>query len=109
MAGLLASRRRFFARHARPMILRRTGQADLPVQGVEAAFQPAQLTGDVRQGDSTIGLLPDEIVAASWPAPVRARDAIYVSGQTKQILGAWPLYDGPVFAGWKLWVRGGTV
>lgn len=91
------------------MILRRTGQSDLTVQGVEAAFQPDEITGDVRQGDSTVNLLPDEIVAAGWPAPIRARDIVVVNGTSRQILGAWPLYDGATLAGWKLWTRGGQL
>lgn len=109
----LPSRRRQIAAKGRAMVLQRqTGVspvvwAQVQVRGVARGYRPEQLTGDIRQGDQNVSILNDEIAAAGWPGPPKARDSIIIDGRTWAVEGAYPVYEGDLLIGHDLWVRGG--
>lgn len=108
----LGARRRQLAVKGRPMTLRRLTAAgaaptDVAVQGHLKAYRPEQLTGDIRMGDAQVAILNDEISAAAWPGPPRARDQMVIDGRLWSVQGAFPVYEGATCIGFDVWVRGG--
>lgn len=114
MSRLTAQRAVMIAHHGRAMTLRRpltaapATFADVSLTGFFRAFQPHQMTGDVRQGDARVEISGAEITAAGWPGPPRPRDMLTIEGKAWLVLGAAPLYDGADLAGYTLHIRGGS-
>jgi hypothetical protein len=106
----LDSRRRLLARRGRPMLLRRQATpgvfTDVIVQGTDRAYKPEQEPGDIRQGDRMVSILADEIAAAGWPGPPRARDRIDIDGRSNGIEGAFAIYEGAVCIGYDFHIKG---
>lgn len=94
------------------MTLRRQTQAspplftDVVLKGATARFEPQNSPPDVRQGDEQVLILNDEITAAGWPGPPRARDSLTDDGKVWAVQGARSVYDGGTLVGHYLWVRG---
>lgn len=113
MSRLLSSWRRLIAIKGRPMTLRRqtaTSPAvfsDVTVRAAAVAYQPEAIAGDLKMGDLRVSILNDEIAAASWPGPPRARDQMTIDGKTYVLQAATPRYDGETLVGFTIWVRGG--
>jgi hypothetical protein len=111
MAALLASRRRLIARQGRPMTLRRQATASPPafttvaVRGVLSRVTPGELKDGLRQADSRIEILADEITAAAWPAPPKAADSVATPEGVVAVLAATPVYDGETLIGYRLFGR----
>lgn len=97
----------------RPMTLQRqtgvnpTVYTTASVTGIMHTYRPDQISGDIRQGDSEVRILDDDIVTAGWPGPPHAKDSIIIDGKTWLILGSQELYDGTELCAHWLWVRGG--
>lgn len=106
-------RRRMMAANGRPMVLRRPltvnppTYQDVVLQGFQRAYRPEQLSANLHQGDSLIAICANEIQAAGWPAPPRAKDQMIIDGRTWAIEGSQTLCDGTEVIGYDLWVRGG--
>jgi hypothetical protein len=102
------------ALHGRPMVLTRPltvsppAFADVDLTGFFRAFQPHQMTGDIRQGDARVEISGAEIAAAGWPGPPRPRDMLRVNGSVWLVQGVAPIYDGADPAGYTLHIRGGS-
>ena len=111
MADKLATRRRHLHSMGRPMTLRRivssdpATYSDLPVVGKDRSYEPGEIQGGIQQGDLMVDLLNDEIAAADWSRPSRP-DRVLIDGRTYTVQGAWPVNDGPLCIGWRVWVRG---
>ena len=75
--------------------------------GVMRGYRPEQLNGDIRQGDSNVAILNDEIAAAAWPGPPHVNDKLTIDGVDWTIQGAFNVWDGTTLIGHDLWVRGG--
>lgn len=114
MSVLTDHRAGMIARKGRAMVLRRPLAAtppsfvDLPLTGFFRAYQPQQISGDVRQGDAKVEISAVEIALFEWPGPPRARDALTINGKVWAVQGAAPVYDGADLAGYTLHIRGGS-
>lgn len=81
---------------------------DVTVQGYLALFRPEQVgTGSIVQGDGTIQILNDEILASGWPGPVRAGDKMVIDGRIWLVTGAAEVFEGSNVIGHSINVRGG--
>lgn len=111
MGTFLNTRRYHIARRGRPMTLRRplttTTVSDVTVAGIDRAYKPEQVAGDIRQGDRMVAILNDEITAAGWPGPPRPRDLMLIDGLQATVEGSFAIYDGAVCIGHDIQVRGG--
>lgn len=89
-------------RFGRPMTLRRHAVGpnalmvplDVTVHGRAKNYQPHELVGELRQGDSEITITNAEIAAAQWPGPPRTGDKIVVDGRTRNVEFVEPKYLG---------------
>ena len=109
MSQALQTRRRMIRSRGRQMTLRRagTGGASVDLIGFASSYSPEQTQGAVSPGDQQVQILNDEIAAASWPAPPRKDDKLVLDGRTAAVKGAWPVHDGALLIGWRLWISGG--
>lgn len=67
--------------HGEPVIVRRiTGDTttDVTVQARVMGYRPEELTGDIDQGHRKVILMPDWLVAANWPLPIKKGDQIVI-------------------------------
>ncbi|MDQ1081443.1 hypothetical protein [Pseudoroseomonas cervicalis] len=106
MSHRLATRRRQIRARGRTMLLARPDGPAVSLVGYLHAYGADEMTGGVQQGDGQVETLNDEIAAAEWPAPPSRPDRITIGGQRWTVQGAWPVYDGELLIGWKIWVRG---
>jgi hypothetical protein len=112
MSQFLASRRKQINAKGRPMTLRRllttSTKVDVTLNGFISTFRPEQIgVGAIQQGDASIAILNDEIVAAAWPGPPRTRDQMLIDGRVWTVQGSTPIYEGTDCIGYNLFCRGG--
>lgn len=96
------------------MVLRRLLTAnpstftDVTVMGYLALFRAEQVgVGSIIQGDGTVQILNDEVAAAGWPGPVRAKDQMVIDGRIWTVLGSAEVWEGGNLIGYSINVRGG--
>lgn len=112
MSALLAARRRQIHRKGRPMRLQRlvrgsaTLARDVPLLGVAGTFRPEQMAAGVQQGDQVVEILDDALQAAGWTDRPRPPDRLIDDERSWTLVDAWPVHDGGLRIGWRLWVRG---
>lgn len=81
---------------------------EVTLLGFLSMFSADQVgTGDIMQGDGSVAILNDEIEAAAWPGPPRARDQMIIDGRVWNVRGSNPIYEADVCIGHNLSVRGG--
>lgn len=96
-------------RVGRPMTLRRRNTSpptDVSVYGVSKGYRPAELVGQIKQGDSEVTFSNAQIAAASWPGPPVAGDYMVIDGKERSVAAVEPKYLGPVVVVYVCQVRG---
>jgi hypothetical protein len=82
--------------------------SDVTVMGYLVMFKPDAVgTGSVMQGDATVSILNNEILACAWPGPPRQRDQMVIDGRIWSVQGSTPLWEGTTCIGHDIYVRGG--
>lgn len=72
-------------------IRRYTGQGsnrpyyDVPVRGRAIEYQPAELVGNIQQGDRRIVFLAEDLISGQYPVPLRKGDKAVVRGKELNI------------------------
>jgi hypothetical protein len=89
----------------RPVTLKRSGVADLPVTAKVRGYQPQEVIGEVQQGDRLVIFGTAEITAAVWPAPPKKGDQIVID-RTTTVESVEARYVGSVAALYFARVRG---
>lgn len=86
--SLRADYRRLFAGRAEDISIRRyTGQGPNrpvfdwgPVAAVVRGYGPAELVGDIQQGDRHVILLWEDVVGTGFPLPFKSNDQLVIDG-----------------------------
>lgn len=99
---------RALGKKGRPMTLHRPDVTDVTVTGFLVMYRPDQIgRAGIQEGDARVTILNDEIAAATWPGPPRARDQIVIDNRTWLIRESTPEYLGETCIGYSLFCRGG--
>jgi hypothetical protein len=69
-------------------------------------FQPAELVGDIKQGDRRVVISNAEIAAAAWPGPPALKDRVIITGKIFTIVAVDTRRVSDAIAGHWLIVRG---
>ena len=76
---------RQIAKHGQTVIVRRAGNTpvEVTVKAFVRNFKPAELVGDIRQGDASVILSPTGM--DSFPFPVQRGDKVVIVGATRNV------------------------
>jgi len=99
------------AQYGRAVTLRRRAGTsatftDVTVHGVAKGYRPQELLGGVTQGDQSVTISNQEILAAGWPGPPVRGDLLVIGGKTTTVQGCETKYLGSDILAHVLWVRG---
>lgn len=95
------------AEHGEAMVLKRDGEADLPIVGKRVGGAIDDIGGTAAQQAFRIRIAPTELAASSWAVKEpKRKDAILVGGRTRTIEDVQPQGDGDVVAMYVLEVAG---
>jgi hypothetical protein len=105
---------RLVQRHGETVILRSLASlpagVDVAVKARVTGFQPAELVGDIKQGDRRVVISHAEIAALPWPSsPAQAPklgDRMIIGGKTVTIMAVDTRKIGDEIAGHWIVVRG---
>lgn len=105
------ARKRQISRAGRAMTLRRysstSSHVDVAVTGTLSQYTPEQIgVGEIQQGDGTVAIMNDEILAAGWPGPPRNGDRIVIDGRTWAVKASFAVYERDNLIGHNIYVRG---
>lgn len=64
---------------------KRAGNPNVEVRARVTGFSPEELAGGIVQGDRKIIALEDDLVAASFPVPLKVGDQVIVRGRTLRL------------------------
>lgn len=110
-AAAIAALDRGLAAAGQDITLRRTTGTqliplDVACRAVVRDYAPAELVGEIQQGDTRVILSPSEMTNAQWPWPPRAGDFVVIAGRLRAVRAAPPFYVDNVLVRVELQVRG---
>lgn len=79
---------------------------DVDCRAVIRGYQPAELVGAIKQGDTLIVLSPTEMQARQWVWPPRLDDAVIIRDKQRRVVAAESIYMGDTLVRVELTVRG---
>lgn len=110
MSGQSIKRRanRVLQRHGEPMVLKRAGQADIPLKGKRIPGTVDEVGGNgAVQQEFRVKITVVELDASAWSVKEPKRtDRITIGGRDRTVLDAKPLGDSGVVALYELLVSG---
>ena len=89
---------RIMEKHGTPMVLKRTGAADLAVKGKRLGSSEDDTGNAAAQSQQTIKIGNAEILAAAWPGPPQRKDKLQLGagGRTLTVIHVDTRKDGIV-------------
>ena len=99
----------FIERRGQTVTVRRPGSpsVEASVKAFVKDFSPAELQGNLQQGDRRVIVAHLSLVRESWPVPPRYGDQVDAGGLTYVVQSSNPLNIGELVARYDLVVRGG--